>query len=176
MTFDINKSIEVLSRTPIAIESLLSGVSEEWIKGNEGEGTWSPYDVVGHLIHGEKTDWIPRAKIILSDAVDKTFIPFDRFAQMQEDQERPIEALLTEFKTLRAQNLEELRSLQLDLHPSKLSEKGIHPDFGEVNLKALLSTWVVHDMGHVAQISRVIAKQYASEVGAWRAYLTILKK
>lgn len=174
MNFDIQKSIEILSRTPKTLAFLLSGLSDEWIRNNEGEGTWSPYDILGHLIHGEKTDWIPRAKIILSDAEDKTFEPFDRLAQMQEDQTRPIEELLKEFAKLRVKNLEELKSLEID--DAKLSEKGIHPELGEANLKNLLATWVAHDLGHTAQITRVMAKQYTSEVGPWAAYMGILKR
>lgn len=173
MTFDIDKSIEILKNTPFAIESLLKELSEDWLKSNEGEHTWSPYDIVGHLIHGEKTDWIPRAKIILTDTKNKTFKPFDRFAQMNTNQEKPIEELLTEFKKLRTNNLEELRALQLK--NSDLLEEGIHPELGKVKLKELLATWVVHDLGHISQIARVMAKQYASEVGPWKAYLGILK-
>ncbi len=173
MTFSINKSIEILSRTPLVLESLLSGLSEEWLKNNEGENTWSPYDIVGHLIHGEKTDWMVRAKVILSDAEDKTFEPFDRFAQMEADQEQSIDALLQTFKTLRAKNIEDLTALQIS--DAQLSATGIHPALGEANLRELLSTWVVHDLGHIAQISRVMAKQYQSEVGPWKAYLGILK-
>ncbi|GAA4272939.1 DinB family protein [Aquimarina gracilis] len=174
MVFDINKSIEILQRTPLILESLLQGISKEWVENNEGENTWSAYDIVGHLIHGEKTDWIPRAKVILSKAENKTFDPFDRFAQMNKDQERTIEELLKEFKEIRSKNIEELKSFQIN--ETKLSKKGIHPELGEVNLKELLSTWVVHDLGHISQISRVMAKQFKSEVGPWSAYLGILKK
>lgn len=173
MTFEINKSIEILQRTPSSIEALLTGLSKEWLRNNEGENTWSPYDIVGHLIHGEKTDWIPRAKIILSNSKDKTFIPFDRFAQENESQDRSIEELLQEFKDLRAENLKELKSMQIN--SKTLLEQGIHPDLGEVKLKELLSTWTVHDLGHIAQISRVMAKQYQSEVGPWIQYLGIFK-
>ena len=174
MTFEIEKAIEILERTPLAIETLLKGISEEWLKNNEGENTWSPYSIVGHLIHGEKTDWIPRARILLSDSENKTFIPFNRFAQNNENQETPIEELLEEFKERRSENLKELKSLQIN--NSKLKEKGIHPELGEVNLKELLSTWVVHDLGHISQISRVMAKQYKNEIGVWKEYLGILKK
>ena len=174
MTFEIDKAIEILERTPLAIETLLKGISEEWLKNNEGENTWSPYTIVGHLIHGEKTDWIPRAKIMLSDSQNKTFEPFDRFAQMRENQDKSIDELLAEFKHLRKENLQELKSLQIN--NSKLSSKGIHPELGEVSLQELLSTWVVHDLGHISQITRVMAKQYKNEVGAWEAYLGILKR
>ena len=174
MTFDINRSLEILSRTPQVLEDLLSGLSDDWLHSNEGENTWSPYEVIGHLIHGEKTDWIPRTKIILSLSGNKTFEPFDRFAQQNEDTNRSIDELLTEFKTLRMNNLQELKALQID--DTKLAMKGIHPELGEANLKELISCWTVHDLGHLAQISRVMAKQYQSEVGPWKAYLGILKK
>lgn len=174
MEFEIKKSIEILSRTPVVLELYLGGLSLDWIKSNEGENTWSPYDVIGHLIQGEKTDWIPRAKIILSQGEDKTFEPFDRFAQLNADQERPIESLLQEFKELRTKNISELKTI--DISEFTLSKKGIHPELGKATLKELLSCWVVHDLGHIAQISRVMAKQYSSEVGPWKAYLSILKK
>ena len=173
MKFDINKSIKILSRTPQVLETLLSGLSDEWLRNNEGENTWSPYEVVGHLIHGEKTDWIPRAKIILSLSGNKEFEPFDRFAQQNEDPNKSIDELLEEFKTLRINNLKELEALEIN--DLKLLEKGIHPELGAVNLKELLSCWTVHDLGHIAQISRVMAKQYQTEVGPWIAYLGILK-
>ncbi|GAB5519775.1 MAG: hypothetical protein RhofKO_20260 [Rhodothermales bacterium] len=173
MTFDISKSLEILSRTPSVVEALLNGLSEEWLMQNEGGDSWSPYEVVGHLIHGEKTDWVERAQIILSDAESKQFTPFDRFAQLENPQDRPIEDLLEEFKTRRAANLKVLRALPINSHT--LAETGIHPELGIVTLKELLSTWVVHDLGHIAQVARVMAKQYASEVGPWTAYLGILK-
>lgn len=174
MTFQIDQAIEILQKTPAVLEHMLGGLSDEWLKVNEGVNTWSPYDIVGHLIHGEKTDWIPRARIILSDSENKTFVPFDRYAQMEEAGEKSIEALLKEFKEIRERNINELISLQIN--GLKLEEKGIHPELGEVNLKQLLSTWVVHDLGHIAQISRVMAKQYTSEVGPWIEYLGILKR
>ena len=174
MHFNIEKSLEILERTPSVLEVLLTGLSDEWIRNNERENTWSPYEIMGHLIHGEKTDWIPRAKIILSNAADKTFIPFDRFAQQKDDKSIPIEELLKQFKKLRTENLKEL--IAFNLSPDKLEKQGIHPDLGKAKLKELLSTWVVHDLGHIAQISRVMAKQYKSEVGPWKKYLGILKK
>ena len=173
MKFSIAKSIEILTNTPTVLENLLSGLSEEWIKSNEGEDTWSPYDVVGHLIHGEDTDWIVRAEIILSDAEDKTFEPFDRFTQLNVSQDRSIEELLAEFRRKRIDNLQTLHLMEID--ESKLSKEGIHPELGTAKLKELLATWVVHDLGHIAQISRVMAKQYQTEVGPWIQYLGILK-
>lgn len=174
MTFEIDKAIEILRRTPETLETLLDGLSDGWIRNHEGEGTWSPYAIVGHLIQGEKTDWMPRARIILSDTTDKTFVPFDRFAQLEEDQTRPIGVLLAEFRKLRSENLKELESLSLD--KELLQRRGIHPELGEATLRELLSTWVVHDLGHISQITRVMAKQYQGEVGVWQAYLGILKK
>ncbi len=173
MTFEIERAIEILERTPVVFETLLQGISEDWTKNNEGESTWSPYDIVGHLIHGEKTDWIPRARIILSNEEDKTFIPFDRFAQMEGGTKKSIAELLEEFKQMRSENIKALKLLKID--NTKLSEKGTHPELGQVNLKELLSAWVVHDLGHIAQVSRVMAKQYKGEVGPWEAYLGILK-
>jgi len=173
MNFNLTHSIDLLSRTPDTLAQLLKGLPEPWLRNNEGEDTWSAYDILGHLIHGEKTDWIPRSLIILSDRADKTFEPYDRFAQQHEDQNRSIEVLLDEFSALRAQNLATLKSLNIT--KEKLQQKGIHPALGEATLQELLSTWTVHDLGHIAQISRVMAKQYASEVGPWKAYLGILK-
>lgn len=174
MKFTLKKSIEILERTPFVIESYLSGLSEDWLKNNEGEGTWSPYAVVGHLIYGEKADWMNRIKIILSSDENKLFQPFDRFAQFNEDQNRPIADLVQEFKILRKTNLEEL--VNLGISESDLKKEGIHPEFGNVTLKQLIATWTVHDLGHIAQIARVMAKQYSDEVGPWINYLSILKK
>ena len=174
MKFDLNNSIEILEKTPKILESYLSGLSNNWLKNNEGKNTWSPYDIIGHLIFGEKTDWIIRTKTILSKSENKMFEPFDRFAQLKEDQNKPISELLTEFKSLRKSNLKELKSLNITNKDFRL--KGIHPEFGEVTLDQLLSTWVVHDLGHISQISRVMSKQYEKNVGPWKAYLGILNK
>ncbi len=173
MNFDLQRSFEILSRTPTVLEHLLLGVSEFWLRCNEGANTWSPYDIVGHLIHGEKTDWIPRAEIILSTEQKKTFAPFDRFAQHDNDQTRPIQELLEEFSTLRALNLQKLKAFQLE--EADLQKTGLHPELGKVTLQELLATWTVHDLGHIAQITRVMAYQYKTEVGPWQAYLGILK-
>jgi hypothetical protein len=174
MNFDINKSIEILERTPSVIEAMLSGISEEWITNNEGRDTWSPYDVVGHLIHGEKTDWIIRMEIILSDNEDKKIQSFDRFAQFEESKGKSLQMLIEEFKMLRKQNIIKLRLKKIE--SSDLLKEGIHPDFGKVTLKQLLSTWVVHDLNHITQIARVMAKQYKAEVGPWVAYLSVLNR
>jgi|ERR1051326_2394799 uncharacterized damage-inducible protein DinB len=172
MKFSIAYSISVLERTPNILKEMLDGLQDEWIFNNEGKDTWSPYDVMGHLIHGEKTDWIPRMEIILSDKADKKFVPFDRFAMMNAEK-KPLNELLEEFKTLREQNLEILSSKKLS--EKDLLKTGIHPEFGEVTLKQLLGTWVAHDLGHIAQISRVMAKQYKEEAGPWVKYLRVLQ-
>lgn len=174
MTYDLQLSIELLSRTPMVLKSLLSGLSNRWIMNNEGENTWSPYDVVGHLIHLEKTNWMNRVLLILSNDQNKTFNPINRFAQMNWEQQISIEELLSDFKELRAANLKDLRALQLD--DADLLKSGFHPEFGEVKLKQLLATWVAHDLDHIYQICRVMAKQYDSEVGPWMDYLKILKQ
>lgn len=174
MKFSLDKSLEILERTPIVIDTLLRGLSDEWTKNNEGPETWSPFDVVGHLIHGEKTDWIPRMEIILSNREDKTFEPFDMHAHFRESEGKSLEQLLDEFKTLRAQSIQRLRSEHLT--ERDLSKKGIHPEFGEVSLREMLATWTTHDLNHIAQISRVMSKQYQAEVGPWKKYLEILKK
>lgn len=173
MEFELDKSIEILERTPAVLEALLGGLSEEWVKTNEGIDTWSLYDIIGHLIHGEKTDWIPRMEIILSDNPDKVFQPFDRFAQFSTSTGKTISDLLHEFKTLREKSIHQLRSK--NLASAHMHLEGTHPSFGQVTLKQLLSTWVVHDLGHIAQVTRVMAKQYTTEVGPWIAYLRILQ-
>ena len=170
MTFDLNKSIEILTKTPKVLQQLLRGLSKEWIENNEGENTWSPYDVVGHLIHGEKTDWIPRTRIILSNSKNKTFESFDRFAQFENSKGKSSDELLDEFETLRQANIEALQAMNID--DSKLAMKGIHPELGEVTLKELLATWVVHDLSHIKQISRVMMKNYRQEAGPWSVYIS----
>ena len=173
MEFKLEQAIEVLERTPATLNSLLRDLSEQWLVQNEGPDTWSPYDVIGHLIHGELTDWIPRADIILSDNSNKAFTPFNRFAQAHESSGKSLQQLLDEFKFLRKKNIEHLKSKKITT--AALELKGIHPAFGEVTLAQLLSTWVVHDLNHIAQISRVMAKQYKEAVGPWTEYLRILQ-
>ena len=172
MDFKLDKAVEILERTPGVIEELLKGLSQEWIMNNEGSDTWSPYDILGHLIHGEKTDWIVRMEIIISDNNDKTFQPFDRFAQFEQSKGKTLQQLIDEFKELRKQNIAVL--ISKNFNESTLNKTGIHPAFGIVTLSQLLSTWVVHDLSHIAQIARVMAKQYKTEVGPWQAYLPIL--
>lgn len=173
MHFDLDLSIQILGRTPKVLDSIIRGLSDEWIYKNEGGDTWTLYDVMGHLIHGEKTDWIPRLEIILSNDPDKTFAPVDRFAQMADKASVPIEDLLNKFTLLRQQNLDKLSALKLT--SNELGLHGFHPAFGKVTLSQLLSTWTVHDLDHISQISRILAKQYSEAVGPWIEYLRILK-
>ena len=174
MDFQIDQAIEILERTPSVLEVLLLGISDEWISNNEGPETWSPYDIMGHLIHGEKTDWIPRMRIILSDNADKNFEPFDRFAQFRDSKGKSLKDLMDEFKKLRAENIAILREKKI--RASELSKTGIHPKFGKVTLRQLLAAWVVHDLGHIAQTARVMAKQYKVESGPWIEFLPILTR
>ncbi|MBK1898039.1 DinB family protein [Chryseobacterium paridis] len=174
MLFNLNKAIEILERTPDTLTSMLDGLSDEWINNNEGEETWSPFDVIGHLIHGEKTDWLVRTELILSDKTDKKFPEFDRFAQFEESKGKTLSQMLNEFKILRKNNLEVLQSKNITVED--LNKTGVHPTFGDVTLKQHLSTWVAHDLGHIAQISRIMAKQYRDDVGPWRAFLPILDR
>lgn len=173
MKFELEKSIEVLERTPEVLQVLLKDLSDGWIQNNEGANTWSPYDIMGHLIHGEKTDWMIRIRTILGAADNKLFLPFDRFAQLRENQNKSIDELVFEFEQLRDKNIGELKGLRITKKQLQLT--GTHPELGEVTLRQLISTWVVHDLGHISQISRVMAKQYQDEVGPWINYLGILK-
>ena len=174
MDFTLQKSIEILERTPGVLRAMLQGVSVDWTSTNEGEETWSVYDIVGHLIHGEKTDWMTRAAIILSENAGKEFTLFDRFAQFEESKGKSLQDLLDEFKILREKNIENL--LSKNITANELQEKGIHPAFGEVTLAQLLAAWVVHDFNHISQVSRVMAKQYKEAVGPWIKYLKILQQ
>lgn len=172
VTFDRKRSTEVLARTPPTLRALLSGLPDAWIRGTEGPETFSPFDVVGHLIDGEETDWVPRAKIILAGGPNPAFEPYDRFRHRARNAGRSLESLLEEFESLRAANLDLLRSWRLT--EESLDLTGIHPMFGPVTLRQLLAGWVVHDLGHVAQIARVMAKQYREEVGPWLAFMPVL--
>lgn len=171
MQYDVEKAIEILERTPKVLNELLNGISEEWIRNNEGENTWSPFDVVGHLIHGEKTDWLQRTKIILEHGAEQAFEPFDRFAQYEVSKGKTISELLSEFEKLRSENMKVFKTMDLT---DNLGKKGKHPELGVVTLSNLLSSWVVHDLGHISQITRVMAKQYKEEVGVWTQYMGIL--
>jgi len=174
ITYNLAESIEILSRTPVVLESLLQDMPASWAMNNEGKDTFSPFDVIGHLLHGEKADWVPRMEIILSDKIDKTFEPYDRFAQFRESEGKTLNQLLAEFKTCRSHNLKILRSK--NLKEKDLLKTGTHPSFGSVTLQQLLSTWTVHDLSHIAQITRVMCKQYKEEVGPWINYLPILTR
>jgi hypothetical protein len=172
MNFQIEQAIEILSQTPETLNSLLRNLSNEWIESDADQEGWNPFDVVGHFIHGEKTDWIPRAKIILAQGENVTFVPFDRFAQFEKSKGKSLPDLLDEFADKRAKNVEILR--EMNLTDEQLQLKGIHPELGEVNLEQLLATWVVHDLNHIRQITNILAKKYADSVGVWKQYLSIL--
>jgi len=174
MEFQPDQAREILGRTPITLNSLLRDVPETWLHSNEGPETWSPFDVVGHLIHAEETDWIPRARIILEQGERGTFEPFDRFAMFEKFKGKSLSELLDRFEELRGQSLHELEAMNLTRE--LLEKRGTHPELGLVTLSQLLSTWVVHDLGHVGQIVRVMAKQYDEAVGAWKAYLPVLSR
>ncbi|MEO5582407.1 MAG: DinB family protein [Saprospiraceae bacterium] len=172
LKFNPDESYSILDRTPSVLSALLAGLDEKWIINNEGPETFSPFDVVGHLIHGEKTDWADRVRMILEHGASKTFIPYDRFAMYKESEGKNLWQLLNEFETLRKSNMEWMRSLKLT--ETDLDKKGIHPKFGEVTLRQLISAWVVHDLGHIFQITRVMSKQYKEEVGPWIEFLRVL--
>lgn len=174
MDFDLVSGIAVLERTPRTLRAMLAGLPPTWTDATEGPETWSPYVIVGHLIHGERTDWIPRAQIILDQGPQRRFSPFDRFAQFRESRGKSLVELLDEFARLRAENLSTLDRWRLT--DAQLALVGEHPELGPVTLRQLLATWVAHDLGHVAQTARVMAKQYRESVGPWRAYLTIMDR
>lgn len=174
MDFQLNHAREILGRTPATLRTLLGGLPDGWVVSNEGPDTWSPFDIMGHLVHAEEADWIPRAGIILEHGEGRAFDPFDRFAMFEKSRGKSLGDLLDEFERLREENLRELEAMNLT--PEKLNKRGTHPDLGVVTLSQLLSTWVVHDLGHVAQIARVMSKQYGEAVGPWRAYLPILTR
>ena len=174
VNFELDKAKEILTQTPTTLTSFLANLSEGWLKTNEGEDTWSPHDIVGHLVDGEISNWMVRIKIILDDSGSKHFEPFDRVAYLNRSKEEKTSKILEEFSQLRIHNLAELDALKIST--SDLSKTGIHPEFGEVTLKQLISTWATHDLGHIAQIARVMAKQYKAEVGPWAGYLGILKR
>lgn len=174
MQFDLNEAMAVLERTPAVLQTWLNGLPEAWTTSNEGADTWSAFDVLGHLVHGERADWIPRARLILEHGETRPFEPFDRLAQFNESAGKTLPELLAEFAALRTEGLQTLRAWQLTA--TDLDKTGTHPAFGQVTLRALLATWVAHDLDHVAQIARVMAKQYTTEVGPWSAYLRILQE
>lgn len=174
MDFDLRSGTAVLERTPHVLRAMLTGLSPAWIDGTEGPDTWSPYDVVGHLGHGERTIWIPRARIILEQAASRRFEPVDRFAQFRDSKGKSLTQLLDEFEQLRSENLATLRAWQLT--DAELRLEGEHPEFGAVTLRQLLATWVAHDLSHLTQVTRVMAKQYREAIGPWRAYLSVMDR
>jgi hypothetical protein len=174
MEFDLATGLSVLERTPGTLRSMLSGLPSAWIDATEGPETWSPYVIVGHLIHGERTDWIARAEIILAQGANRRFEPYDRFAQFHESQGKTLEQVLGEFTELRRRNLATVAGWNLTSEQFAL--EGVHPAFGAVTLRQLLATWVTHDLGHIAQIARVMAKQYREAIGPWRAYLPVVDR
>ena len=173
MKYTLERSYQILERTPPVLTVLLNGLDDGWVMNNEGPDTFSPYDVIGHLIHGEKTDWTARTKIILEFGLSKSFVPWDRFAQYEESKGKTLEQLLEDFEKVRAENVIWFRSLKLS--ETDLDKKGMHPKLGEVTLRNLLATWVVHDLTHIAQITRVMAKQYKKAIGPWIKYFRVLQ-
>ena len=173
MEHNLQHSIILLARTPAALNTLLRDLPEEWTFANEGANTWSVFDVIGHLIHGERTDWMIRARIILQSGESRPFDRFDRFAQERESQGKTLPRLLDEFALLRSQNLAELRAL--NLQAEDLQKRGKHPALGTVTLSQLLATWAAHDLTHVHQISRIMAYQYRDAVGPWCKFLGVLQ-
>ncbi len=172
MRFDLQDAMAVLSRTPATLAALLDALPEGFTAQNEGGKSWSPYDVVGHLIHGEQTDWMPRLRILLEHGTSRPFERFDRLAQFQISQGKSLRQLLDEFAVLRALNLQDLEALHLTA--DDLRKQGTHPELGTVTAEQLLATWVVHDLDHIVQIARTMAKQYRVEVGPWERYLSVL--
>jgi hypothetical protein len=170
--FNIDQACEVLERTPKVVRSMLDGLSDAWTTGGD-ESNWAPFDIVGHLIHAELTDWIPRAKIVLAQGENRTFVPFDRLAQFELSKGKSLSELLEEFEQFRAENLATLRSWNLTEEQLKLT--ATHPELGEVTLQQLIATWTVHDLTHLRQLATVMARHYEFTVGPWKEYLSILK-
>lgn len=173
MEYRLDQAKEVLRRTPATLNALLIDLPNDWVLSNEGPETWSPYDIIGHLIEGEETDWIPRARIILEDGEARPFDRFDRFAMFEKSKGKSLLELLARFEQLRGESLRQLD--ELNLTPELLAKRGTHPVLGVVTLSQLLSAWVVHDLGHIRQIVRVMAKQYRDAIGPWTAFLTIVE-
>ena len=169
----MEQTLSLLTRTPAVLDALLRGLPELWTHRNEGADSWTAFDVVGHLIHGEKTDWIPRTRMILAFGESRPFVPFDRLAQQRDSAGKSLPQLLDEFAERRAQNLRELAALNLT--EEDLARRGRHPELGVVTLAELLATWAVHDLTHLHQLSRIMAHQYREQVGPWSAFLGVLK-
>jgi hypothetical protein len=170
--FSLSEAVAILTRTPATLDALLRGLPDIWVRSTEGKDTWSAYDIVGHLIFGDRTDWMPRVRILLEHGETRAFDPFDRFAQLKEPQDRSLDQLLDDFARLRRESLAKLEALNLSNHD--FSRRGKHPAFGVVTLSELLATWAVHDLNHLHQLSRVMAHQYRDAVGPWSAYLGVL--
>ena len=174
MRFQITQTIQILRATPNVLKAMLDGLDDEWILNNYGEKTFSPFDVVGHLIHGERTDWIPRAKIILEHGEARAFDPFDRYAMYEDSRGKTIADLLSVFAELRAETIQVLQAFKLTA--DDLAKRSTHPPLGTVTLENLLSTWVTHDLNHIHQIAKCLAYQYQEFVGPWREYITVLPR
>ena len=168
----MEEGVAILTRTPSVIDAMLRGLPGGWIAAHEGGETWSPFDIVGHLIHGERADWLPRARVVLEHGEARAFDKFDRFAQFAASKGRTLDSLLDEFAELRRESLAALAALNLT--DADLDRKGRHPELGGVTLRQLLATWVAHDLDHICQIARVLARQYTDEVGPWRAYMRVI--
>jgi len=173
-SFDLREALDILDRTPTVLDGLLRGTAASWHAIREGPDTWSAFDVVAHLIYAEETDWVPRARIILDHGETRPFEPFDTSAQFDWSAGRTLDELIDRFAEVRRANLELVR--EWDLTETQLAIRGCHPSLGTVTLRQLLATWAVHDLNHIGQIVRVMAKRYTDDVGAWRAYLSILKR
>ncbi len=172
--FSLDEAVQILERTPNVLREWLPGLSDAWLNRNEGGATFSPTEVLGHLIHGEKTDWIPRLRQIMEGRGDRPFEPFDRFAMRNETSRPSVAQMLEEFASLRSDNLHTLRALSLSVED--MDRTGIHPDIGVVTVRELLATWTAHDLAHLAQIGRTMAKRYADAVGPWRGHLRVMDR
>lgn len=173
MNFELESAVEVLRGTPATVAAMVSGLSGDWTAGSGRQDDWGVFDVVGHLIHADETDWIPRAEVILAQGEDRNFPPFDRFGQFEKSRGKTLDGLLDEFDAIRKECIRTVRGWNLT--DEQLGFQGVHPEFGEVSLRQLLATWVVHDLTHIRQIATIMAKKYEDAVGPWKAYLSILK-
>jgi hypothetical protein len=172
MNYSVELAIPILERTPGVLSAMLAGLPDEWVRATDGPDTWSAFDVVGHLIHGERTDWIPRVRHILEKGESEPFTPFDREAMFEASRGKTMEALLDEFAVLRAENMAALRAFALT--PTDLARRGLHPGLGSVTLEQHLATWTAHDLGHIRQIAQTLGRQYKDAIGPWRAYLSMM--
>ncbi|HEV2710159.1 MAG TPA: DinB family protein [Edaphobacter sp.] len=171
--FSLTATLAILTRTPATLNALLRELPDIWVRRNEGKDTWNAFDIVGHLVVGERSDWMPRVRILMEHGEARPFDPFDRFAQLKEGQGKSLEQLLDDFSHLRSESLVALEAL--NLQPQDLTRRGKHPMLGAVTLSELLATWAVHDLNHLHQLSRVMAHQYRDEVGPWKIYLGVLQ-